>query len=329
MNHPLRAKAYVRVVFSFLKILGAHTESFNMQHQVTSMQHQSSDTGLQSFHQMWQESCGWHVRSLSKREYKLYKMLQGYHVDNVSLTAEVDKLNGDFSDMLKGYNDLYEEKGQLESQCYKFRHQICELSERAETSDVGVQIKPQISVRGSQTSSHKTDSSTQSSQSPEVTSHSTQASAITISKSSQTSTANIGHTTSATQTPSIASNCSGISVSTISIPPDNKLQQDSATVHQNQPSQSSSLDPSAKTYQPPHAREKKTYTPYSQTRSTRGNYGFSHHCYTGRASRDHNWRKTDTGYNEGCRSQWQIPRFIPPDLFQLCCVIRQIVTCMY
>ena len=158
-----------------------------MQHQITSLQHQSSDPGLQSFHQMWQESCGWHVRSLSKREYKLYKMLQGYHVDNVSLTAEVDKLNGDFSDMLKGYNDLYEEKGQLESQCYKFRHQICELSERAETSDVGVQVKPQFSISGSQTSSHKTDSSTQSSQSPEVTSHSTQASTITISKSSQTS----------------------------------------------------------------------------------------------------------------------------------------------
>ena len=81
-----------------------------MQHQVTSMQHQSSDAGLQSFHQMWRESCGWHVKSLTHREHKLYTMLEGYHIDNVSLTAEVDKLNGDFSDMLKGYNTYMRKK---------------------------------------------------------------------------------------------------------------------------------------------------------------------------------------------------------------------------
>ena len=119
-----------------------------MQHQVTSMQHQSSDPGLLSFHQMWRESCGWHVKSLSKREYKLYKMLEGYHVDNVRITAELDKVNGDFSDLLEGYNDIYEKKEQFEQRIYALNNQICEINQRAATSDVAVQVKPQCSIRG-------------------------------------------------------------------------------------------------------------------------------------------------------------------------------------
>ena len=268
------------------------------------MQHQSSD--LQSFHQMWQESCGWHVRSLSKREYKLYKMLEGYHVDNVRMTAELDKVNGDFSDLLEGYNDIYEKKEQFEQRIYALNNQICEINQRAATSDVAVQVKPQCSVRGSQTGYHQTDASTQSLQPPEIK-----------SVAAQTETKELVNIES--QTEEKAGTEVGVQVS---------LDSDQINSNVTSPDSSSSLQTSelnanAKTYQPSNFSDQRTS--HSRSRSTRGNYGFSRHRYTGRASRDYNWRKPD----EGSRSQWQVPRFIPPDLLQLCCVIRQIVTCMY
>ena len=86
-------------------------------------------------------------------------------------------------------------------------------------------------------------------------------------------------------------------------------------------------------YKPPQVREREygQYTTYSApSLSRRGRFGFSS---TARRSNNYDWRASNYRQKDHSERQYKdrtccngfdsIPQFIPPDLLQLCCLIRQ------
>ena len=251
------------------------------------------------FNQVWKQSCGWPVCSLSDREYQLYQMLQGYHVDMLRLTAERDRLNAEIGD-----------------------RQVLLMSHTPpiENKDATVQVDlPVMTTVAVQTEDPTSTMLNQESQT-EVR--------VLIDAEVQVSPIE-----------TVDAEVQVLPVENVSAEMQKQTDFTNSSLHIPQDQLNSDFPSSnfteIKVYRPPHTEERQSGK-YASSRSHRGHYRFNsqqnQHCNGDHRSRNYNWREHNAGYQQKCHSDYvhdfreycSPDKFPRPDILSLCSAIQLI-----